>query len=232
MLAWCGSPAAGDAASRGDPHKVTFNGTRYDFQPAGEFVMLRNAARFEVQVRQTAVSTAAPVGPDAHTGLTSCVSVHTALAARVGNHRVTLQPAFGDNPGARLEVRIDGKPVLLDKRPIGIDGGRVMRTALGDGLEIDFPDRAKLIAVPGFWGPPNNLWYLNIEVFNAPAREGVAGSILPAQWLPLLPDGTPLGQRPASLAMRHNVPERQIRRRLAGQHERQYVRLRAGDGTW
>jgi hypothetical protein len=202
LLSWCGMADAGDAASRGDPHVVTFNGTPYDFQPAGEFVMLRNAAGFEVQVRQTPVSTAAPVGPDAHTGLTSCVSVHTAVAARLGGSKVTFQPGYGDNKDRGLEVRIDGKSVLLGRNPIIVGGGRVMRNALGDGLEVDFPDGAKLIAVPGFWGPPNNIWYLNIDVFNAEAGEGYAGAILAGQWLPLLSDMTGLGARPPSLSQR------------------------------
>jgi hypothetical protein len=116
---------------------------------------------------------------------------------------VTYQPAAARNDERGMILRIDGKPVALGEKPISVGDGRVMRTSVGGGLEIEFADRARLIAVPGFWGPPNNLWYLNIDVFNSQGREGYAGAILPGQWLPLLPDQAGLGPRPASLAQRH-----------------------------
>jgi hypothetical protein len=201
LLAWCGTAPAGDASSRGDPHVTTFNGTRYDFQGAGEFVYLRNGSDVEVQVRQSPVSSAAPVGPDAHTGLTTCPSINTALAARIGKNRVSYMPPRYEQQQPP-ELRIDGKLVSLPSGSIKVGGGKVTRSAVGGGIEIDFPDKSRLIAVPDFWGAPHNRWYFNIDVLGARAREGVAGAILSGQWLPLKPDGLPMGPKPASLAQR------------------------------
>lgn len=203
LLSWCSELAGGDASGRGDPHIKTFNNVHYDFQSAGEFTYLRNGAGLEVQTRQTPVATAAIIGPDAHTGLTSCVSVNTAVAAQVGRHRVSYQPG----PESKsLELRIDGKLTNLGKRGLRLgQGSRIVRSVTGEGIEIDFPDKTHLIVTPGFWGPPNNIWYFNVEALNTTGREGVMGSIRPGNWLPLLPDGTPLGARPASLADRYVV---------------------------
>jgi hypothetical protein len=73
----------------------------------------------------------------------------------------------------------------------------------GDGIEISFPDGTHLSVIPGWWGPPHNRWYLNVDVANSPAREGIMGILLPGTWLPLLPDGTSLGNLPASLHQRY-----------------------------
>lgn len=63
------------------------NSVNYDFQSAGEFVYLRDADGLEIQTRQTPIATASNPEPNPHTGLASCVSVNTAVAARVGKHR-------------------------------------------------------------------------------------------------------------------------------------------------
>ncbi len=204
LLSWCGAASSGDASARGDPHVHTIGGIPYDFQGAGEFVLLRGGPDLEVQTRQTPVSTAAPYGPDPQTGLTSCVSVTTAMAARVGTRRVSLEPGLdGDENAKGLTLRVDGKPVKLGARGIALGAGaRVTRSALGGSIEITFPDNSRLTATPGFWGPPNNVWYLNVDVVNTPSHEGVMGGIVPGDWLPLLPDGLSLGGRPASLAAR------------------------------
>ena len=47
-----------DAVAVGDPHMTTVDGLHYDFQGAGEFVALRGTGGMEIQLRQTAVSTA------------------------------------------------------------------------------------------------------------------------------------------------------------------------------
>ncbi|MCI5166927.1 MAG: hypothetical protein D3903_12755, partial [Candidatus Electrothrix sp. GM3_4] len=108
----------------GDPHIRTVDGVNYDFPSTGEFVLLRDAG-MELQARQSAVSTAGPSRPNAHTGLSSCVSLITAVAMRVGEHRITYQPILNpqsnskfstnksSSQSARLQLRIDGKPVLL-----------------------------------------------------------------------------------------------------------------------
>lgn len=204
LLGWCGVAPSGDAAGRGDPHLTTFNGVNYDFQSAGEFVYLRNTSGLEIQTRQAPVATASVVGPNPHTGLTSCVSVNTAVAARVGKYRVSYQPSRTDGQQrSTLELRIDGRLVSLGPRGINLGGGsRIIRSAVGSGIEIYFPDKSRLIVVPEWW-ESQRVWYLNVDVVNTTAREGVVGAIAPGGWLPTLPDGSSLGPLPASLPQRH-----------------------------
>jgi hypothetical protein len=199
LQAWCGEAPSGDASGRGDPHITTFDGIKYDFQGAGEFIHLRNASGFEVQTRQTPVSSAGAIPPNAYTGLSSCVSVISAVAARVGTHRVTLQPG---RERQQLELKIDGKPQT--GKEIKIDGARIVLASgsSGDSLEIFFPDGARLIVTAKWWNS-HNIWYMNVDVVNAKAREGIMGAINAVSWLPLLPDGTPMGTKPASLGQRY-----------------------------
>jgi hypothetical protein len=75
----------------GDPHLLTVDGKRYDFKAAGEFILLRDRDGMEIQVRQTPAQTPPPV-TDSYSGLTACVSLNTAVAARVGSHRIAFQP--------------------------------------------------------------------------------------------------------------------------------------------
>jgi hypothetical protein len=204
FLSWCGVPSNGTTSDRGDPHLTTFNGVSYDFQSAGEFVSLRHADGTEIQTRQTPVATASIFGPNPQTGLTSCVSVNTAVAARVGKFRVTYQPNLkGEADPNGLQLRVNGTLTTLRAKGLNLKGGgRIVKSAVGSGIEIFFPDKTHLIAVPNFWGPPNNTWYLNVDVVNTPAREGVMGAILPGTWLPTLPDGTTLGPIPGNLHQR------------------------------
>jgi len=192
-----------DGADNGDPHIRTVNGVNYDFHGAGEFTVLKDDA-MEIQARQTPVPTAAPL-PNAHTGLSSCVSINSALAVRVAGRRVTYQPGLSGaaNP-AGMELRVDGNLVDLNSSPaisLGPDA-RVARSPAGSGVEIRFPDGAALNAVPGWWSA-HNIWYLNISVSKTPATEGVMGYVPAGDWLPRRRDGSSLGPRPASLADRH-----------------------------
>ena len=94
LLSWCGVPASGDASSRGDPHVTTFDGINYDFQGAGEFVYLRSANGLEIQTRHTPVATTFMPQANPYTGLASCVSVNTAVAAQVGKTSSQLPAAI------------------------------------------------------------------------------------------------------------------------------------------
>jgi lysyl endopeptidase len=84
----------------GDTHITTTNGVPYDFQAAGEFISLRDPNGLEIQTRQAPVPTSSTV-PDAYSGLNLCVSINTAVAARVGKHRVSYQPSLNSTPDPR-----------------------------------------------------------------------------------------------------------------------------------
>ncbi|MFZ3063732.1 MAG: hypothetical protein WA277_00415 [Nitrospirota bacterium] len=193
-----------DARDNGDPHIKTVNGTNYDFHGAGEYTLLRDGTDYEIQTRQTPVTTAGPL-PNSHTGLSSCVAVNTALAARVGNHRISYQP---DGPlneqETRMRLRVNG--VIQDINALGSInlgvGGRVSKAASGNGIEVDFPNGSSLLVTPGWWSS-HNIAYLNISMLNTPATEGIAGFIEQGQWLPKLSDGTYLGSKPSDLSDRY-----------------------------
>ncbi len=192
----------GPSVNEGDPHIRTVDGVHYDFQPAGEFVVLRSADGFEVQTRQTAVPTTFFPGPNPHTGIASCASLNSAVAARVGGSRVTYQPRLDGVPDPTgMELRIDGVLTPLTTTGTALPGGgRVVRSAVG-GLEVEFPNGERLVATSDYWSSQGK-WYLNIGISGADALEGVMGVIAPGSWLPALPDGSSLGPIPVSLAQR------------------------------
>ena len=193
-----------DAGDNGDPHIKTVDGTHYDFHGAGEYTLLRDGTQYEIQTRQTPVTTANPLF-NGYTGLSSCVAVNTALAARVGSHRISYQPDGPvDEQETRMRLRVDGVLQDLDavsSVPLGV-GGRVSKAASGNGIEVDFPNGSTLLVTPGWWNS-HDIAYLNISVLNTPATEGIAGFIEPGQWLPALSDGTYLGPKPVNLWERH-----------------------------
>lgn len=191
--------SANDAVAVGDPHITTVDGLYYDFQSAGEFVALRDADGLEIQVRQSPVSTAAPL-TDSNSGLTSGVSVNTAVAARVGKHRVTYQADANNTVSGAPVLRVDGVVTTLQAGGIDFgDGGRV--TPQGSGIQIDFPDHTTLIASSGQW--INNVWWMHLSVYHTPSYEGIMGARLKGSWLPRLSDGSALGTRPAAMHDRY-----------------------------
>jgi hypothetical protein len=194
----------GAMANEGDPHIRTVDGVNYDFQAAGEFVVARSADGFEVQIRQTAIPTTFFPGPNSHTGLATCVSVNSAVAARVGKHRVTFQPRLEGEPDpSGMELRVDGVLTALVDDGVRLPrGGRVLRSAVG-GMEIEFPSGALLTATPAFWSS-QGVWYVNVNVTGAEAYEGIMGAIYRDGWLPALPDGSSLGPKPGSLSERYD----------------------------
>jgi hypothetical protein len=175
---------------------------RYDFQGAGEFVALRGANGMEIQLRMAAVSTAPPL-PDDYTGLTSGVSVNTAVAARVGKLRVTYQPDTDPNAAADAFVlRVDGTPVTPPADGIDLgNGGRVLPLA-GGGIQIDFPDQTTLMVNTSSY-PFYGAHWLHINVFHTSAYEGLMGARSKGSWLPRLSDGAALGPKPAALHDRY-----------------------------
>jgi subtilisin family serine protease len=192
-----------DGFNDGDPHLTTVDGVHYDFQSAGEFVSLRDGNGLQIQTRQTPVASAPPIA-NAYTGLASCVSLNTAVAARVGAQRVTYQPNISGVPDpSGLQLRVDGVLTTLPASGLNLAlGGRVVKSSAGDGIEIDFPDGTVLIVTPGWWASQSK-WYLHVSVFHTPASEGIMGAIAPGSWLPALPSGTSLGPKPAALHQRY-----------------------------
>ncbi|MEV0215491.1 VWD domain-containing protein [Micromonospora sp. ALFpr18c] len=144
------------ANSNGDPHLLTYDGQRYDFQAAGEFVLSRSTTDdFEVQVRQTMFPAS------------SVVAVNSAVAARVAGDRVGVY-ATPDGPAVRVN---GGSPVSA---PDGVKlprGGTV--TSWYDGtITVDWPDGTQLTAHPiGVWG-------LSVSVGAPPARAGTLEGLL------------------------------------------------------
>lgn len=192
----------GPAANEGDPHITTVDGIHYDFQSAGEFVVLRDRSGMQIQTRQTAIPTASVIG-NSYTGLTTCVSLNTAVAARVGTRRVTFQPNLSGQPDPTgLQLRVDGRLTTLPSTGLNFGGGGRVLASAGGGIQVDFPDETTLVVTPGWWSSQSK-WYLNVNVFHTSALEGVMGARSPGSWLPALADGTSLGAKPAAAHQRY-----------------------------
>jgi hypothetical protein len=177
----------------GDPHIHTVDGVSYDFQAAGEFVLLRDHDGMEIQVRQTPALTAPPIA-DGYTGLTECVSLNTAVALRVGEDSISFQP--GRDKG-RLMFFLNREPAEVPKEGLDLGEDRVTTfDAAGQtGLRVDYAHGPVITITPQLW-TPYGLWFLNINVSNSNADEGLMGRIATGSWLPILPDGSTVGPRP------------------------------------
>ena len=188
-----------DASSSGEPHITTVDGNHYDFQAVGEFVLLRQANGLEIQARQAAIPTTYSPGPDPHDSLALCVSINTAVAARVAKHRVTYEPSLSGVPDPTgLQLRVDGALTSIGAGWLDLgNGGRITRTSAPGGLKIDFPDQTVLFVTPGWWADQNK-WYLNLDIVPTRAGSGLAGVFPRGSWLPALPNGGSMGPMPAS----------------------------------
>ncbi len=192
-----------DGYDDGDPHLTTVGGVHYDFQKAGEHVLLRDGNGTEIQTRQSPVESVGTAVTNAYTGLTSCVSINTAVAARVGTHRISYVPNLNGVPDPTgLQLRVDGVLTTLGAGGMSLGvGGHVANYPTG-GIKVTFPDGTTMIASPHWWVSQSR-WYLNISVTHTPANEGLLGALATGSWLPALPNGASLGPRPVALHDRH-----------------------------
>lgn len=191
----------------GDPHITTLDGRHYDFQGAGEFVLLKNpAAGIEVQSRMTPVSTATALPPDPHTGLSSCPSINTAAALRSPAHRVTYQPAPTGRPGnAGMQLRVDGVLTAMGAKGKTLsDGTKISRDPTTGELSVELRNQWAVRIVPHWWSA-QRLWYLDFDFTPATKAYGIAGAIVADSWLPALADGTSLGAKPPNLTDRYKA---------------------------
>ncbi len=195
----------GSTYSEGDPHIRTVDGINYDFQGAGEFVLLRDEG-LELQSRMWPVSTAGPLGPNGYTGLTSCVSVNTAVALRLAGDRITYIPPEKSRGGERgPELRINGERVTLGKGEIVLpSGGRIVSVNGGQSVLMQSQGGTTVTVSPWFW-QNHNVWIMDIRVDKARATAGLMGALVPGNWLPSLPDGSELGPMPADLNDRYKL---------------------------
>lgn len=189
----------------GDPHIKTVDGVSYDFQAAGEYVLLRGDF-FEVQTRHAAVATVAPYGPNRHTGLTSCVSINTAVAISAAGRRITYQPNLNGEPDPDgLQLRIDGKLVQLGAAGISLSpGSRIISTSAPGGIQVELAGGTVILITPWYWSS-YQVWGIGIDLIHPRAQDGIMGAIPPGSWLPRLPDGTSVGPIPKGLGARFKI---------------------------
>lgn len=196
----------------GDPHLTTVDGVHYDFQSAGEFTALREEG-LVLQTRQSPVPTATVPITNPYTGITHCVAIFTAVAAKLGSSRVTVQPRPGAEPDANsMEVRVDGKVIALGDAPYVLRAGGDEAGVI-DGTITKHPDglfeitdaRGTQIVVSSSYWDAMKVWYLDVVVYGTSAHEGTMGRLADGSWLPALPDGSSLGAKPVSESDRYQA---------------------------
>jgi hypothetical protein len=174
-----GPCATGCSDSNGDPHLLTVNTVAYDFQAAGEFTLLRSAdGSVDIQARQE------PFGEAGE------VSTNTAIAAKVGSHRVGIYLM----PDTSLQARVDGDPVDLTAGPMDLGGGASIADysdASTNGFEVVFPDGTKM------WDLSVAEWGIDAQILpSASLKTSGVGLLGPAVTsglgVPALPNGTEL----------------------------------------
>ncbi|MGK7896553.1 MAG: VWD domain-containing protein, partial [Xenococcus sp. (in: cyanobacteria)] len=147
----------GSGSSFGDPHLVTFDGLKYDFQAAGEFIVARSdSGDLEIQVRQRPFRD-------------QPVSVNSALATRIGNQRI------GFYAGESPPVRIDGQPrEISNNNSMQLGEGRIFRK--GDIYTVVYPTGEQMEVNTGrsFRG----VELLNYNIFLNEERSGTISGIL------------------------------------------------------
>ena len=150
-------PPPPPGVSQGDPHLLTFDGRAYDLQAAGEFTLTKSTVDdFLVQVRQVPLPGLIPV------------AVNTAVAGKLGGHRVTLTLE-----NTVLVARVDG---VADNTggTMNVGTGTLERlgTDAGTGFLLEWPDGTTVqVGELGLVG-------LNVSVTPAAVRAGTLVGLL------------------------------------------------------
>jgi len=214
---WLDPTSTGVSTMDGDPHITTFNNVPFDFQGGGEYVAFRDADGSELQIRSTPISTSWFPGPNAYTGIASCVSLNTAAAAKVNDHRVSIEPNLSGVPDpSGLQVRVDGHVTAVGPGGVTLGpGGRIVEPASGSYV-IDFPNGTIATVISNYWSSEGK-WYLNVDATRGPAWSsgggspgavkhpgGIMAAIPQGSWLSPMSDGTKFGSRPAALTARYD----------------------------
>lgn len=204
---------ASSSGGWGDPHLTTVDGIEYDFQSAGEFTALREEG-FELQTRQSPVPTATTPITNPYTGITHCVAIYTAVAAKLGSSRITVQPSPGAEPDPKsMQVRVNGQVVTIGDTPYMVYAGGSSEKGALEGTITKQPDgvfeildvRGTQVVVNSNYWDARKVWYLNVNVHGTTAHQGTMGQLAERSWLPALPDGSSLGAKPASEADRYQA---------------------------
>jgi len=115
----CSGGSCGD--SNGDPHLLTFDGMRYDFQAAGEFVLARSkTGDFEIQTRQQ------PWEDSPY------VAVNTAVVMKAGGQKIELQTTT-----TAMKLLVDGKAQPRD--PMTLHDGTALAVA-DNNVDVTWTD--------------------------------------------------------------------------------------------
>lgn len=147
------------AGSLADPHLVTFDGNRYDFQAVGEFVLFEIPAEPQITLQvRTQSMRAFEESP-----FKSCVrgvSINTAIATLLGGHRISID-ASRDHP-----LFIDGEPATVPEDGMSYDDGSHLFASEEDGQYVlIWPDEtAALVQIR-----PSDQRFMDIQI--SPAQE-------------------------------------------------------------
>lgn len=125
-------PCSDDCGSSfGDPHLITLDGLRYDFQAAGEFVAVKAASGdLEIQVRQESLSESI-----------KAISMNTAIAMNVAGDRVGMYRV-----GGIPTLFLNGKATQLPG-PLPLPHGGLVTPMVG-GFRVTWPDGSSA-SLPG-----------------------------------------------------------------------------------
>src|SRR5262249_23887746 len=87
---------------------------------------------------------------------------------------------------------------------IDLEGHRVTTFAAGGetGIRVDYAHGPVLTVTPLYW-TSYGIWYLDVDVSNTQADQGIMARIPEGTWLPLLPSGATVGPMPATLPERY-----------------------------